>query len=204
MSSSAVSTSLPASTSVPAPTREDVFAAHLGGKLSTGLTTPLDDARDLAIAYTPGVADVSRAIAADPSLVARYTWTSRLVAVVSDGTAVLGLGDIGPRASLPVMEGKSALFKAFGGLDSIPLVLDTTDVDEIVETLVRLRPSFGAVNLEDVVRAALLRAGAAPGRGARLPGHARRPARHRRSCCSPPCDGACTGAGPRAVATCAS
>lgn len=150
MSSSAVSTPLPASASVPAPTREDVFAAHLGGKLSTGLTTPLDDARDLAIAYTPGVADVSRAIAADPSLVSRYTWTSRLVAVVSDGTAVLGLGDIGPRASLPVMEGKSALFKAFGGLDSIPLVLDTTDVDEIVETLVRLRPSFGAVNLEDV------------------------------------------------------
>ncbi|MBW0116754.1 NAD(P)-dependent malic enzyme [Pseudonocardia abyssalis] len=146
MSSSTVST--PVSTA--APTREDVLAAHLGGKLSTGLTTPLNDARDLAIAYTPGVADVSRAIAADPSLVARYTWTSRLVAVVSDGTAVLGLGDIGPRASLPVMEGKSALFKAFGGLDSIPLVLDTTDVDEIVETLVRLRPSFGAVNLEDV------------------------------------------------------
>ncbi|MDN5932986.1 MAG: NAD-dependent malic enzyme, partial [Pseudonocardia sp.] len=126
------------------------FAAHLGGKLSTGLTAPLSNARDLAIAYTPGVAEVSRAIAADPAMAARYTWTDRLVAVVSDGTAVLGLGDIGPRASLPVMEGKSALFKAFGGLDSIPLVLDTTDVDEIVETLVRLRPSFGAVNLEDV------------------------------------------------------
>ena len=93
---------------------------------------------------------MSRAIAADPALAAGYTWTNRLVAVVSDGTAVLGLGDIGPRAALPVMEGKSALFKAFGGLDSIPLVLDTTDVDEIVETLVRLRPSFGAVNLEDV------------------------------------------------------
>jgi malate dehydrogenase (oxaloacetate-decarboxylating) len=136
--------------STPAPSREDIFAAHLGGKLSTGLTAPLSDARDLAIAYTPGVAEVSRAIAADPTMAARYTWTNRLVAVVSDGTAVLGLGDIGPRASLPVMEGKSALFKAFGGLDSIPLVLDTTDVDEIVETLVRLRPSFGAVNLEDV------------------------------------------------------
>ncbi|WP_300019238.1 NADP-dependent malic enzyme [Pseudonocardia sp.] len=136
--------------SSPVPTRADVFAAHEGGKLSTGLTAPLSDARDLAIAYTPGVAEVSRAIAAEPHLAARYTWTNRLVAVVSDGTAVLGLGDIGPRASLPVMEGKSALFKAFGGLDSIPLVLDTTDVDEIVETLVRLRPSFGAVNLEDV------------------------------------------------------
>ncbi|MCU1627721.1 MAG: malic protein NAD-binding protein [Pseudonocardia sp.] len=131
-------------------TQEQIFDAHVGGKLSTGLSTPLSDARDLTIAYTPGVADVSRAIAADPALAARYTWTNRLVAVVSDGTAVLGLGDIGPRASLPVMEGKSALFKAFGGLDSIPLVLDTTDVDEIVETLVRLRPSFGAVNLEDV------------------------------------------------------
>ena len=93
---------------------------------------------------------MSRAIAAEPALARRYTWADRLVAVVSDGTAVLGLGDIGPRAALPVMEGKSALFKAFGGLDSIPIVLDTTDVDEIVETLVRLRPSFGAVNLEDV------------------------------------------------------
>ena len=141
---------LSAERTVPAPTREEIFAAHEGGKLSTGLSAPLRDPRDLAIAYTPGVAEVSRAIAADPALARRYTWTDRLVAVVSDGTAVLGLGDIGPRASLPVMEGKSALFKTFGGLDSIPLVLDTTDVDEIVETLVRLRPSFGAVNLEDV------------------------------------------------------
>ncbi len=132
------------------PTTQEILDAHRGGKLSTGLAAPLANARDLAIAYTPGVAEVSRAIAADPSAAARYTWADRLVAVVSDGTAVLGLGDIGPRAALPVMEGKSALFKAFGGLDSIPLVLDTTDVDEIVETLVRLRPSFGAVNLEDV------------------------------------------------------
>jgi malate dehydrogenase (oxaloacetate-decarboxylating) len=132
------------------PTREEIFAAHRGGKLGTSLTAPLSNAYDLAVAYTPGVAEVSRAIAADPGLAAGYTWTNRLVAVVSDGTAVLGLGDIGPRAALPVMEGKSALFKAFAGLDSIPLVLDTTDVDEIVETLVRLRPSFGAVNLEDV------------------------------------------------------
>jgi malate dehydrogenase (oxaloacetate-decarboxylating) len=132
------------------PDTAEIFDVHRGGKLATGLTAPLQDARDLAIAYTPGVAAVSRAIAADPSLAASYTWTNRLVAVVSDGTAVLGLGDIGPRAALPVMEGKSALFKAFGGLDSIPIVLDTTDVGEIVETLVRLRPSFGAVNLEDV------------------------------------------------------
>ena len=132
------------------PSLDEIFAAHEGGKLATGLEAPLADARDLAIAYTPGVAQVSRAIAAEPALARRYTWADRLVAVVSDGTAVLGLGDIGPRAALPVMEGKSALFKAFGGLDSIPIVLDTTDVDEIVETLVRLRPSFGAVNLEDV------------------------------------------------------
>jgi malate dehydrogenase (oxaloacetate-decarboxylating) len=133
-----------------APTTDEILAAHLGGKLATGLTAPLADDRDLSVSYTPGVAQVSRAIAADVRLAARYTWAHRLVAVVSDGTAVLGLGDIGPRAALPVMEGKSALFKTFGGLDSVPLVLDTTDVDEIVETLVRLRPSFGAVNLEDV------------------------------------------------------
>jgi malate dehydrogenase (oxaloacetate-decarboxylating) len=131
-------------------TDEEVFAAHEGGKLDVGVPREIVDPRTLAIAYTPGVAKVSSAIAKDPSMAARYTWAHRLVAVVSDGTAVLGLGDIGASASLPVMEGKSALFKTFGGLNSIPLVLNTTDVDEIVETLVRLRPSFGAVNLEDV------------------------------------------------------
>ncbi|MCB5290834.1 NADP-dependent malic enzyme [Arthrobacter sp. SO3] len=129
---------------------EEIFAAHQGGKLSISSTVPLASKRDLSIAYTPGVAQVSRAIAANPELAKTLTWAQRLVVVVSDGTAVLGLGDIGASASLPVMEGKSALFKAFGELDSIPLVLNTTNVDEIVETLVRLRPSFGAVNLEDV------------------------------------------------------
>ncbi|PQM48614.1 NAD-dependent malic enzyme [Mycobacterium talmoniae] len=129
---------------------EEIFSAHLGGKLSVELKSPLDTQRALSIAYTPGVAQVSRAIAADVTLAARYTWANRLVAVVSDGSAVLGLGDIGAAASLPVMEGKSALFKTFGGLDSIPIVLDTKDPDEIVETLVRLRPTFGAVNLEDI------------------------------------------------------
>ncbi|MEV6897141.1 NADP-dependent malic enzyme [Amycolatopsis sp. NPDC051372] len=131
-------------------TDAEIFAGHEGGKLSVAATRPISDPRDLSIAYTPGVAKVSRAIAEDAAQAKRYTWADRLVVVVSDGTAVLGLGDIGASASLPVMEGKSVLFKTFGGLDSIPLVLDTTDVDEIVETLVRLRPSFGAVNLEDV------------------------------------------------------
>ncbi|WP_232069264.1 NAD(P)-dependent malic enzyme [Mycobacterium saskatchewanense] len=129
---------------------DEIFEAHVGGKLSVALTAPLDTQRALSVAYTPGVAQVSRAIAADPTLAARYTWANRLVAVVSDGSAVLGLGDIGPSASLPVMEGKCGLFKQFGGLDAIPIVLDTKDPDEIVETLVRLRPTFGAVNLEDI------------------------------------------------------
>lgn len=128
----------------------EIFAAHEGGKLSVELKAPLDTQRALSIAYTPGVAQVSRAIAADATLAKKYTWANRLVAVVSDGSAVLGLGDIGAAASLPVMEGKSALFKTFGGLDSIPIVLDTKDPDEIVETLIRLRPTFGAVNLEDI------------------------------------------------------
>ncbi|MEV8148333.1 NADP-dependent malic enzyme [Arthrobacter sp. NPDC080073] len=129
---------------------EEIFTAHEGGKLSVSSTVPLLNKRDLSIAYTPGVAEVSRAIHANPELARTHTWAERLVVVVSDGTAVLGLGNIGPSASLPVMEGKSALFKAFGDLDSIPLVLNTTNVDEIIETLVRLRPSFGAVNLEDI------------------------------------------------------
>ncbi len=129
---------------------DPVFAMHEGGKLETRCTAPLRDRADLSLAYTPGVATVCTAIAADPELAARYTWTSRLVAVVTDGTAVLGLGDIGPRASLPVMEGKACLFKRFGGLDAVPIALDTTDPDEIVQTVVRLAPSFGGINLEDI------------------------------------------------------
>jgi len=131
-------------------TQTEIFEAHLGGKLDISLTTPIDSKRDLSIAYTPGVAQVSNAIHENPDLAKTHTWTNRLVVVVSDGSAVLGLGDIGPSASLPVMEGKSALFKRFANLNSIPLVINTNDVDEIVETLVRLQHSFGAVNLEDI------------------------------------------------------
>src|SRR3954470_11559724 len=127
-----------------------VFRAHRGGKLVVSSTLPLVDREALSLAYTPGVAQVSAAIAADQALAASYTWRSRLVAVVSDGTAVLGLGNIGPAAALPVMEGKCALFGQFAGINAIPIVLDTTDPDEIVETVARIAPSFGGINLEDI------------------------------------------------------
>ncbi|MEV6978287.1 NADP-dependent malic enzyme [Kitasatospora sp. NPDC093806] len=127
-----------------------VFALHRGGKMEVRATVPVRDADDLSLAYTPGVARVCTAIAEQPELVNDYTWKSNTVAVVTDGTAVLGLGDIGPEASLPVMEGKAILFKQFGGVDAVPIALACTDVDEIVETVVRLAPSFGGVNLEDI------------------------------------------------------
>ena len=127
-----------------------VFRAHEGGKLTVSSTIPLVDRESLSVAYTPGVAEVCMAIADDISLADRYTWRSRLVAVVSDGTAVLGLGNIGPAAALPVMEGKAALFREFGGLSALPIVLSTTDPDEIVDTVTRLAPSFGGINLEDI------------------------------------------------------
>ena len=131
-------------------TEVEIFEAHEGGKLSIGVDRPIFTKRDLSIAYTPGVAQVSRAIASAPEVARTHTWAQRLVAVISDGTSVLGLGDIGPSASLPVMEGKSALFKTFADLNSVPIVLDTKDPDEIIETIVRMAPSFGAVNLEDI------------------------------------------------------
>ncbi|MER7668750.1 NADP-dependent malic enzyme [Kitasatospora sp. NPDC096128] len=127
-----------------------VFALHRGGKMEIRATVPVRDADDLSLAYTPGVARVCTAIAEQPELVNDYTWKSNTVAVVTDGTAVLGLGDIGPEASLPVMEGKAILFKQFGGVDAVPIALACTEVDEIVETVVRLAPSFGGVNLEDI------------------------------------------------------
>jgi malate dehydrogenase (oxaloacetate-decarboxylating) len=129
---------------------DPVFALHRHGKIEVRPTVRVRDREGLALAYTPGVARVCQAIAADPELAHEYTWTPNLVAVVSDGTAVLGLGDIGPLAALPVMEGKALLFKEFGGIDAVPLVLGTTDVDEIVDTVVRVAPSFGGINLEDI------------------------------------------------------
>ncbi|WP_269214881.1 NADP-dependent malic enzyme [Nocardioides sp. cx-173] len=113
-------------------------------------TTALTGPEELSLAYTPGVALVCEAIAADPSLTQHYTWVPNVVAVVTDGTAVLGLGDIGPAAAMPVMEGKAVLFKQFGGVDAVPICLDTTDTEEIIETVVRLAPSFGGINLEDI------------------------------------------------------
>ncbi|MCW2814559.1 MAG: NAD-dependent malic enzyme [Nocardioides sp.] len=129
---------------------DPVFDLHHGGKMQTVATVALDGKDDLSMAYTPGVALVCEAIAADPSLTRHYTWVPNVVAVVTDGTAVLGLGDIGPAAAMPVMEGKAVLFKQFGGVDGVPICLDTTDTEEIIETVVRLAPSFGGINLEDI------------------------------------------------------
>src|SRR3954454_6217864 len=134
----------------PYDTTDPAFALHVDGKLSTTSTVPLRDRADLSLAYTPGVARVCSAIARTPELVHDLTWKSHVVAVVTDGSAVLGLGDIGPAASLPVMEGKAVLFKEFGGVDAVPICLDTQDVDEIVDTVVRIAPGFGGINLEDI------------------------------------------------------
>jgi len=129
---------------------DPVFQLHVGGKMAVASTVPLTSREDLSLAYTPGVARVCEAIAADPDLADDYTWVSHAVAVVTDGSAVLGLGNIGPRASLPVMEGKAVLFKQFAGVDAVPICLDTQDVDEIVAVVKALAPSFGGINLEDI------------------------------------------------------
>ena len=120
------------------------------GKLETVPKMRIETREDLALAYTPGVAEPCRKIAENPSDAYKYTMKVNTVAVVSDGSAVLGLGNIGPAAAMPVMEGKCALFKTFGGVNAVPLCLDTQDVDEIVETVKRLAPSFGGINLEDI------------------------------------------------------
>ena len=126
------------------------YRLHQGGKIEVLPLCSVGDAHDLAMAYTPGVARVCMSIHDDPSLAHEYTIKKNTVAIVSDGTAVLGLGNIGPLAAMPVMEGKALLFKEFGGVDAFPVCLSTTDPDEIVETIVRMAPTFGGINLEDI------------------------------------------------------
>jgi malate dehydrogenase (oxaloacetate-decarboxylating) len=126
------------------------FLLHLGGKLEVRAKSPIKTRDDLSMAYTPGVARICRAIADEPSKVWSLTVKQHAVAVVTDGTAVLGLGDIGPEAALPVMEGKAILFKEFGGVDAWPICLATKDVDEIVACVRAIEPGFGGINLEDI------------------------------------------------------
>ncbi|PKK40245.1 NADP-dependent malic enzyme [Clostridiaceae bacterium JG1575] len=120
------------------------------GKLSTELKMPLETKDDLSIAYTPGVAKPCLEIQKNPEDVYKYTWKGNVVAVVSDGTAVLGLGDIGPQAAMPVMEGKCVLFKHFGGVNAVPLCIDTKDTEEIIRFVKQVAPTFGGINLEDI------------------------------------------------------
>src|ERR1700759_5520751 len=126
------------------------FMVHMGGKIEVANKHPLKTRDDLSMAYTPGVARACTAIRDDPDKAFQYTIKRNAVAVVSDGTAVLGLGDIGPRAAMPVMEGKAMLFKEFAGVDAFPLCLDTRDPDEIVATVKAVAPTFGGINLEDI------------------------------------------------------
>lgn len=124
---------------------------QFGGKITTELRDQGELTREkLSAYYSPGVAAISRAIADDPALLPRYTWTNNLVAVISNGSSVLGLGDIGPKAAMPVMEGKALLFKHFADIDSVPIVLNARSADEIVNTVKAIAPSFGAINLEDI------------------------------------------------------
>ncbi len=119
-------------------------------KISTELTGKLETKEDLSLLYSPGVAEPCREIAKDKDLVYEYTWKGNVIAVVSDGTAVLGLGDIGPEAALPVMEGKCTLFKQFAGVNAVPIVVDTKDTEEIIDLVKNISPTFGGINLEDI------------------------------------------------------
>ncbi len=121
-----------------------------GGKIETVSKAPVNTPTDLSIAYTPGVAEPCRVIAKDKEAAYKYTWKSNTVAVVSDGSAVLGLGNIGPHAAMPVMEGKAVLFKQFGGVNAVPICLDTQDTEEIIKAVTYLAPTFGGINLEDI------------------------------------------------------
>jgi malate dehydrogenase (oxaloacetate-decarboxylating) len=129
---------------------DPAFPLHRGGKIEVRPAVRVRDRAGLSLAYTPGVARVSSALAEDPELAYDYTWKANTVLIVTDGTAVLGLGDIGPIGALPVMEGKALLFKEFGGVDAVPICLDTKDTQEIIDTVVRIAPAYGGVNLEDI------------------------------------------------------
>ncbi|MGI9048355.1 MAG: NAD-dependent malic enzyme [Rubrobacteraceae bacterium] len=131
-------------------TSDRTFLMHIGGKIEVNSKLPIRTRDDLSMVYTPGVARVCRAIHQEPERAFNLTIKRNTVAVVSDGTAVLGLGDIGPRAAMPVMEGKAALFKEFANVDAFPICLDTKDTDEIVDTVKRIAPAFGGINLEDI------------------------------------------------------
>src|SRR3954449_1483415 len=131
-------------------TTDRTFLLHVGGKIEQRNKSPLKTRDDLSMAYTPGVARVCEAIAEDRDKAFQYTIKRNTVAVVSDGSAVLGLGDIGPEAAMPVMEGKAMLFKEFAGVDAWPICLSTTDVDEIVAAVAAIAPGFGGINLEDI------------------------------------------------------
>ena len=132
--------------------REEALHMHKvhQGKLETVSKVKVENAKDLSLAYSPGVAEPCKEIYDDKSKVYEYTMKGNMVAVVTDGTAVLGLSNIGPEASLPVMEGKAVLFKSFAGVDAFPIALNTNDVDKIVETVKLMEPTFGGVNLEDI------------------------------------------------------
>lgn len=133
-------------------TNEKALALHekWNGKLETISKTPVKSREDLALAYTPGVAEPCKVIAENKEAAYTYTWKANTVAVVSDGSAVLGLGNIGPHAAMPVMEGKAVLFKEFGGVNAVPICLDTQDTEEIIKAVTYLAPGFGGINLEDI------------------------------------------------------
>ena len=141
-------------------TLDDILAYHLGGKIGMRCTRPLDSVEDLCLAYTPGVAEVCKEIAENPPSISRFTAKDKLVAVVSDGTAILGLGDLGAEASIPVMEGKAVLFKVFGNVDGWPVPLNhcrvggkntgPTDPQRVIDAVAAIAPMYGGINLEDI------------------------------------------------------
>ncbi len=156
------------------------FLMHIGGKIEVVSKLPLKTRADLSMAYTPGVARVCEAIHRDPEKAFTLTIKKNCVAIVTDGTAVLGLGDIGPAAAMPVMEGKAMLFKEFGGVDAFPICLSTKDPDEIIRTVKAISTAFGGINLEDISVASLFRDRRSAQRRTRHSSLSRRSARHSR------------------------